>query len=89
MFFITYLTLLILVWLVRYGRADMKGILSSCKKKDFLSYVLYLVEQNNATVNSNMAKYQLKPGDSMVQATLIFDLEGFGMQHITHKPSKN
>jgi len=35
-----------------------------------------------------MAKYQLKPGDSMVQATAIGDLEGFGMQHITHKPSE-
>lgn len=78
----------LLVWLVRYGQADMKGILSSVKKKDYLSYVLYLVEQNIAKVNADMAKYQLKPGDSMVQASMIFDLEGFGMQHITHKPSK-
>jgi hypothetical protein len=49
---------------------------------------MYVIEQIIAAVNSNMAKYQLKPGDSMVQATAIGDLEGFGMQHITHKPSE-
>lgn len=36
----------------------------------------------------NLSKYQLKPGESMIQSTVIFDMEGFSMRHITYKPGK-
>ena len=76
------------VLVVRYGRADMKGILSSAKKKDYLMVVIGLTESIAQINYKNLSKYQFKPGDSMIQSTVIFDMEGFSMRHITYKPGE-
>jgi metal transporter CNNM len=47
-------------------------------------YVVYLVESSIAKVNSDLQKYKRSP-DAIVQSTIIFDMEGFSMQHITNK----
>ena len=75
------------MWVVRYGMSDLKGILRSAKKKDYVMYVVYLVESSIARVNSDLKKYKRSP-DAIVQSTIIFDMEGFSMQHITNKQGK-
>uniref|UniRef100_A0A0P5RR80 Cral/trio domain-containing protein n=1 Tax=Daphnia magna TaxID=35525 RepID=A0A0P5RR80_9CRUS len=72
------------LWITRYGRMDMKGVLRSAKKRDFIMYVVYLVETSIWRVISDSQKYRRSP-DTMVQTTVIFDLEGLSMQHITNK----
>lgn len=66
---------------------DMKGVLRSAKKRDFIMYVVYLVETSIWRVISDPQKYKRSP-DTMVQTTVIFDLEGLSMQHITNKQGK-
>lgn len=65
----------------------MKGILRSTKKKDFVMYVVYLVETSIWRVMSDPLKYKRSPG-AIVQTTIIFDLEDLSMQHITNKQGK-
>ena len=64
----------------------MKGILHSVKKKDYFTYVVYLVESSIARVRNDPARYK-RSDDAIVQSIIIFDMEGFSMRHITHKPS--
>lgn len=64
--------------------SDMKGILRSTKKRDFVMYVVYLVETSIWRVMSDPEKYKRVPG-AIVQTTIIFDLEGLSMQHVTNK----
>uniref|UniRef100_A0A0P5N3Q7 Cral/trio domain-containing protein n=2 Tax=Daphnia magna TaxID=35525 RepID=A0A0P5N3Q7_9CRUS len=72
------------LWVVRYGRTDMKGILRSTKKRDYVMKVIHLVESSIWLVKSNPEKYR-RSSDAIVQSTIIFDMEGFSMQHITNK----
>ena len=76
------------VWITRYGKSDMKGILRSTKKRDFVMYVVYLVETSIWRVMTDPKKYKREP-DAIVQTTIIFDLEGLSMQHVTNKQGKN
>jgi len=48
--------------------------------------VINLVETNIRLTITNPTKYQQKIGDSLIQSTIIFDMEGFAMRHITYKP---
>uniref|UniRef100_A0A0P5M7D1 Cral/trio domain-containing protein n=1 Tax=Daphnia magna TaxID=35525 RepID=A0A0P5M7D1_9CRUS len=72
------------LWIVRYGMSDVKGILRSVKKKDYVMYVVYLVECSIARVNADLKKFKRSP-TAIVQSTIIFDMEGFSMSHITTK----
>ncbi|XP_046460752.1 SEC14-like protein 2 isoform X2 [Daphnia pulex] len=72
------------VWIVRYGKTDMKGILRSAKKMDFIMYYVYLVEGLIAKFAADPKKYNRVP-DALVQSIIIFDLEGLSMQHVTNK----
>lgn len=62
----------------------MKGILRSTKKRDYVMKVIHLVESSIWLVKSNPEKYK-RSSDAIVQSTIIFDMEGFSMQHITNK----
>lgn len=48
--------------------------------------VINLVETNIRLTITNPTMYQFKLGDSLIQSTIIFDMEGFSMRHITYKP---
>ena len=78
----------LLVWLVRYGKTDMRGILRSTKKRDYVMKVIHLVESSIWMVSSDPQRYRRSP-DAIVQSTIIFDMEGFSMQHITNKQGIN
>ncbi|XP_046633881.1 SEC14-like protein 2 [Daphnia pulicaria] len=71
---------------VRYGATDLKGILQSVKKKDYVMHVIELVERGIRTVRNNQAKYKRRP-DAINQACVIMDMAGFSMRHITYKPA--
>lgn len=75
------------VWLVRYGTIDIKGILHAIKKKDYITHVVNLVETSMSMVLRNPTRYKRSP-DAIVQSTIIFDMEGFGMRHVTYKPGR-
>lgn len=71
---------------MRYGRADMKGILSSCKKKDYLLHIMYMVETSFKLATENLVKNQPDKVDKILaQSTIIFDMEEFSIRHITNK----
>ena len=75
-----------IVWVVRYGRADMKGILSSCKKKDYLLHIMFMVETSFKLATENLVKNQPDKVDKILaQSTIIFDMEEFSIRHITNK----
>ncbi len=70
---------------VRYGATDVKGILQSVKKKDYVMHVVELVERSIRIVTNNQAKYKRRP-DAINQACVIMDMAGFSMRHVTYKP---
>ena len=68
----------ILVWIVRYGRIDMRGILRSVKTKDYFNYVLFLIETD--------IKSLIDSSKVISQSNIIFDLEHFSMRQLSFKP---
>ena len=62
----------------------MKGILRSVKKRDFITYVIYLIESSISKVMADPKKYKPTP-DAIVQTTVIFDMEGMSIQHVTNR----
>ena len=83
--FIPIKYLLLLVWILRFGLTDIRGIFCSAKKKEFIMHIITLFETCIRKVYAEPYKYQRNPG-AMVQATIIFDMKGFSMQHISCKP---
>jgi hypothetical protein len=51
-----------------------------------VAYIVYLVEGRIAKVVADPKKYN-RVSDALVQATIIFDLEGLSMQHVANKKS--
>jgi len=74
-------------WVVRYGRTDMKGLMLSTRKPDYVNYIFSLVEKDMKYVRTHPEEHNNLSPTEVFQSTMILDLEEFGMQHITHKPS--
>ncbi|KAI9561417.1 SEC14-like protein [Daphnia sinensis] len=70
---------------VRYGAMDLKGILRSAKKRDYLMHVIGVAERCVTAMRNNPCKFKQSP-DAISQLTMIFDMNGFSMRHITYKP---
>jgi hypothetical protein len=65
---------------------DLRGMLLSAKKRDYAMTVIHLVERGIVDArNNNATKFKQSP-DSIFQMTVIFDMAGFSMHHITYKP---
>ena len=64
---------------------DIKGLLLSSKKKYCIMHILQVIENNFLNVRNDPKKYRLSP-DAIAQTSVILDLEGFSMNHITYKP---
>ncbi|XP_057372015.1 SEC14-like protein 2 [Daphnia carinata] len=71
---------------VRYGAMDMKGILLSVKKKNYFMYLTQKLETSIREAKTNPERYTLSP-TTIYQVTIILDLAGFSMRHITFKPA--
>jgi len=74
------------VWVARFGRIDLKGLLLSAKKKDFLYHVFSLVETSIKKSKEYQEKYNSSPS-VITQSTIIFDVEHLSMRQITYKPA--
>ncbi len=74
----------ITVVVVRYGMGDMKGVLNSVKKKDYIYHVISLVEETLAFPKKDPQRFG-RP-NAPIQSTIIFDMDQFSMRHITYKP---
>lgn len=71
--------------LIRYGMIDIKGVLLSSKKKEYVTHVVQIVEKTLAMVRKDPMKYKRSP-DAISQASVIVDLEGLSMNHVAYKP---
>lgn len=66
----------------------MKGLMLSTRKPDYVNYIFSLVEKDMKYVRTHPEEHNNLSPTEVFQSTMILDLEEFGMQHITHKPSK-
>lgn len=73
------------MWVVRYGRTDLKGVMMSVKKKEYFYFVVQLVEKSVSLSTTQPECYSRGP-NTLSQSTIIFDMDEFSMRHITYKP---
>lgn len=71
------------VLIIPFGNCDIKGILHSVKKSEYIKYTVYILEKSIR----DMKEQSEKLGRNVDQLCIIFDLENFGMKHITWKPA--
>jgi metal transporter CNNM len=71
--------------ITRFGAMDLKGMLMSAKKRDYLMTVIEVVERGIMDARKNPNQFKRSP-DSIFQMSVIFDMAGFSMRHITYKP---
>ncbi|ELU07678.1 hypothetical protein CAPTEDRAFT_168514 [Capitella teleta] len=71
------------IWIDCIGRLDLKGMIYSASKKDILKYKARQNEYLLKVIHPQISK---KLGHPMEQMSLIFDMEGIGMNHLW-KPS--
>ncbi|XP_050715606.1 SEC14-like protein 2 [Eriocheir sinensis] len=71
------------VWIIPYGGCDMRGLLSSVKKTDYIRYTLRVLEASRR----DMAEQTQKLGRPINQQCCIFDLDNFSLKHVTWKPA--
>ena len=63
------------VWVIPFGRADVRGMLNGAGKDDFLNFTIKIVE-------TSLALMRLKTKEtpsSVTQHVFIFDLDGFSL----------
>ncbi|XP_063601788.1 SEC14-like protein 2 [Penaeus indicus] len=71
------------VWIIPYGGCDMRGLLSSVRKKDYVRYTIRVLEASR----KDMEKQTQVLGHPVTQQCCIFDLENFSLRHVTWKPA--
>ncbi|KAK4311734.1 hypothetical protein Pmani_016790 [Petrolisthes manimaculis] len=71
------------VWIIPYGGCDMRGLLSSVKKSDYIRYTIRVLEDSRKDM---MQQTQIL-GHPVNQQCCVFDLENFSLKHVTWKPA--
>ncbi|KAK7051129.1 hypothetical protein SK128_003800, partial [Halocaridina rubra] len=71
------------VWIIPFGGCDMRGLLSSVRKRDYVRYTIRVLE---ASIQ-DMAVQTQRLGHPVTQQCCIFDLEDFSLRHVTWKPA--
>lgn len=61
------------VWLFRYGREDLRGILRSVRRNDFTKQIMKQVE-TNSWLGKNYPHNRSPKASSIIQSTFIIDL---------------
>jgi hypothetical protein len=65
---------------------DLRGILQSVTKKDYMRYQAYMTEM----VNKEMREESLRTGKNrFCQMTFIADMENLSIRQVTYKPGHN
>ncbi|KAG0712931.1 SEC14-like protein 2 [Chionoecetes opilio] len=71
------------VWVIPYGGCDMRGLLSSVKKADYIRYTIRVLEASRR----DMGQQTQLLGRPVAQQCCIFDLDNFSLKHVTWKPA--
>ncbi|KAK8380333.1 hypothetical protein O3P69_016738 [Scylla paramamosain] len=71
------------VWVIPYGGCDMRGLLSSVKKADYIRYTIRVLEASRR----DMQQQTQQLGWPVNQQCCIFDLDNFSLKHVTWKPA--
>jgi len=71
------------VWIIPFGKADMKGMLTCASVEEFIDFTLKIVECSLEL----MRKKSLESAKPVHQHVFIFDLEGFSLKAATHGPT--
>jgi hypothetical protein len=71
--------------LIRFGLIDVKGLLLSEKPRVCLTYMCEDLEKVYFMAKKDPKKYKSSP-TAIAQSTVIMDMDGFSMRHITYKP---
>ncbi|XP_046460721.1 SEC14-like protein 2 [Daphnia pulex] len=72
--------------LIRFGLIDVKGLLLSEKPRVCLTYMCEDLEKVYFMAKKDPKKYKSSP-TAIAQSTVIMDMDGFSMRHITYKPA--
>ena len=71
--------------LVRFGLLDVKGLLLSEKQRVCLTHMCEVIEKSSISAKNDPKKYKRSP-TTYEQSTVIMDMDGFSMSHVTYKP---
>lgn len=71
------------VWVIPYGGCDMRGLLSSVKKADYIRYTIRVLEASRR----DMQQQTQQLGQPVNQQCCVFDLDNFSLKHVTWKPA--
>lgn len=69
--------------IVPHGRVDIRGLLLSCSRDDYIRYTIQQIEKSKV----RMVEESERRGTPGCQQTCIFDLEGFSIREFTWKPA--
>ncbi len=73
----------IAVYVCAQGNMDLRGILQSVTKKDYMRYQAYMTEK----VNKEMREESISTGNNKsCQMTFIADMENLSMRQMTFRP---
>ena len=70
------------MWISAYGRVDLKGIIQSVTKKDYVRYFAYVSEKSF----SEMVKNSKESGRSVSYQTVIIDMDQLSPHQMSYKP---
>ena len=76
------------MWLIRYGQIDFVGIFNCTTKAEYLKYIIFMFESCIKAGNDRFAKLNIEK-TKIMQATIIFDMEGLSFRHLTNKQGIN
>lgn len=73
------------VFISAHGQMDLRGILQSVTKKDYMRYQMYMTE----IVNQEMREESFRTGkNTACQMTFIADMANLSMRQMTYKPGE-
>ena len=73
------------MWVIPYGGCDMRGLLSSVKKADYIRYTIRVLEASR----QDMQQQTQQLGQPVNQQCCVFDLDNFSLKHVTWKPGES
>lgn len=73
------------VWMTAQGRTDMKGVLASVSKKDYVRLMVWQLEKTNRQL---LQEYQLT-GKYVGHHTIVADMEHLSIKRISNKAGSN
>ena len=77
-----FLNVIFLVYVSGQGRTDMKGLIQSTTRKDFMRFQIWMSEKSNRELRLESER----TGKKISLMTLIADADQLSMKQIVYKP---